>query len=144
LGKAAFLDNPENDGYRCPAGHASTWRFDTREKDRHIRDYATSAGRACPLPPKWTRHKAHRRITRWVHEDLLEAMQQRVTAKPEKVRLRQRTVEHPFGTIKRGRDQGDFLTRGRASVRAAMRLTVLATTSRESSRSWGSSRASPP
>jgi hypothetical protein len=61
-----------------------------------------------------------------VHEGLLEAMQQRVTAHPEKVRLRKSIVEHPFGTIKRCMDQGYFRTRGLAKVRAEMRLTVLA------------------
>ena len=41
-----------------------------------------------------------RRITRWEHEDILEAVQRRLDEHPEKMRQRRETVEHPFGTIK--------------------------------------------
>jgi transposase len=126
FGKEECISNPAKDCYRCPAGQAFTLRFETVENDRHLSYYSTSACRACPLKPTCTRKKENRRITRWVHEGLLEARQQRVTANPEKVRLRKRLVEHPFGTIQRGMDQGDFLPRGRAKVRAEMRRTGLA------------------
>jgi transposase len=43
----------------------------------------------------------NRRITRWVDEEILERMQQRMIAEPEKYRKRKMLVEHPFGTIKR-------------------------------------------
>ena len=33
---------------------------------------------------------------------MLDKMQERLVANPEAMRIRQRTVEHPFGTIKRG------------------------------------------
>lgn len=35
-------------------------------------------------------------------------------------------MEHPFGTIKRWRDQGYFLMRGKQKVSAEASLTVLA------------------
>jgi hypothetical protein len=124
--KEEFIYNPEKDCYQCPAGQELTFRFTRVEKDRHIRYYSTSDCRACPLKPKCTRSIENRRITRWVHEGPLEAMQQRVTANPEKVRFRKSIVEHPFGTIKRCMDQGYFLTRGLAKVRAETPLTVLA------------------
>jgi len=41
-----------------------------------------------------------RRITRWEHEHILEAVQRRLDEHPEKMRERRETVEHPFGTIK--------------------------------------------
>src|SRR5262249_5705203 len=66
-----------------------------------------------------------RRMTRWVHEAIMEEMEQRVAGQPEKVKARKSLVEHPFGTMKRGMDQGYFLTRGLAKVRGEMRLTVL-------------------
>jgi hypothetical protein len=125
FGKEEFIYNPEKDCYRGPAGQEFTFRFETVAKDRHSRYYSTSAGRACPLKPNCPRNKENRRITRWVPEGLLEARQQRVTANPAKVRLRKSMVEHPFGTIQRGLDQGYVLTRGRAKGRAEMRLTVL-------------------
>jgi hypothetical protein len=46
-----------------------------------------------------------RRITRWEHEHVLEAVQQRLDKNPKAMRLRRETAEHPFGTLKmRGRD----------------------------------------
>ena len=55
----------------------------------------------------------------------MEEMQHRVAAHPEKVKARKGIVEHPFGTMKRGMDQGYFLTRGLMKVRGDMRLTIL-------------------
>jgi hypothetical protein len=46
-----------------------------------------------------------RRITRWEHEHVLEAVQRRLDEHPEKMRQRRETVEHPFGTIKAGWEQ---------------------------------------
>lgn len=59
-------------------------------------------------------------------EHLLEQMEQRVLARPEIMTQRKELVEHPFGTMKRGWDQGYFLMRGLARVRAEFSLTVLA------------------
>ena len=53
-------------------------------------------------------------------------MQQSVTTYPEKIKARKSLVEHPFGTMKRGMDQGYFLTRGLVKVRGEMSLTILA------------------
>jgi hypothetical protein len=39
-----------------------------------------------------------RRITRWEHEHILEAVQRRLDEHPEKMHQRRETVEHPFGT----------------------------------------------
>jgi hypothetical protein len=41
-----------------------------------------------------------RRITRWEHEHLLEAVQERLDANPQAMRVRRETAEHPFGTLK--------------------------------------------
>jgi hypothetical protein len=53
-------------------------------------------------------------------------MEQRVRARPEIMKQRKELVEHPFGTMKRGWDQGYFLMRGLAKVRAEFSLTVFA------------------
>ena len=112
-----------------------TYRFTTVEQGREIRYYANPAGcRSCPLKAKCTRNKGGRRITRWVHEHVLEAMQARVRAQPDKLALRKQLVEHPFGTIKHstssrcpyGMNQGYFLMRGLEKVRAETALTVMA------------------
>jgi hypothetical protein len=53
-------------------------------------------------------------------------MKERVRSSGEKVRLRQCLSEHPFGTIKRGFEQGYMLTRGTKKVKTEISLSVLA------------------
>jgi Transposase DDE domain len=69
---------------------------------------------------------AQRRITRWEHEHLLEAVQRRLDANPEAMRQRRETVEHPFGTMKAGMGATHFLTKTLPKVAAEMALSVLA------------------
>jgi transposase len=124
--KEDFVYDSQKDCYRCPAGEELTFRFETVEKGRQIRYYSTSVCQRCLLKPKCTRNKENRRITRWVHERVMEEMEQRVRENPDKVKLRKRIVEHPFGTIKRWMEQGYFLSRGLKRVRGEMSLTVMA------------------
>jgi hypothetical protein len=96
----------------CPAGEVRRCRFDTVERGRHMRDDATSACRPCALKAQGTRTKGGRRITRGVDEHLLEQRAPRVRARPESMQQRKELVEHPFGTMNRGWDQGYFRMRG--------------------------------
>jgi hypothetical protein len=57
---------------------------------------------------------------------VLEAMQQRLDAMPDAMRIRRSTVEHPFGTLKRWMGASHFLTRRLKNVSAEMSLHVLA------------------
>ncbi|MEA2678763.1 MAG: hypothetical protein QOK03_485 [Candidatus Binataceae bacterium] len=41
-----------------------------------------------------------RRITRWEHEVVIEAMQRRLDEMPDAMRMRRGIVNHVFGTIK--------------------------------------------
>jgi transposase len=125
-GKEQFTYEPEHDRYRCPAGQALTFRFANIELGRHIRYYATTACRACTIKAHCTRSKEGRRITRWVHEHILERMQKRVEANPVVMKRRKQIVEHPFGTIKHWHDQGYFLMKGLEKVRAEFSLSTLA------------------
>ena len=114
------------DTYQCPASARRTFRFDAVEHGRHIRSDATSACGGGALKPQGTRSKGGRRMTRWVDEHLLEAMEQRVRRRPEVMKQRKQLVEHPFGTMKRWWDAGYFLMRGLEKVRTEFSLTVLA------------------
>ena len=67
-----------------------------------------------------------RRITRWEHEHLLDAVQQHLDANPRAMRQRRETVEHPFGTIKARMGATHFLTKTLPKVAAEMALSVLA------------------
>jgi hypothetical protein len=124
--KGDFNYDPEKDCYWCPAGQKLTFRFQTTEKGRDIKYYSSSACTHCPIKFQCTRSKDGRRITRWVDEDLLDEMERRVQENREKMKLRKRLAEHPFGTIKYHWDQGHFLTRKLPNVRAEMALTILA------------------
>ena len=105
-----------------------SYRSNGFELGRAIRYYRAplSACRACALKAKCTRNQEARRLSRWEHEALLEQMQQRVVAQPQKMKQRKMLSEHPFGTIKRGMEARYFLMRGLEKVRAEMSLTVLA------------------
>jgi len=67
-----------------------------------------------------------RRITRWEHEHVLEAVQRRLDENPQAMRQRRETVEHPFGTIKARMGATHFLTKTLPRVAAEMALHVLA------------------
>ena len=124
--KEDFEYDQRQDCYCCPAGEQLTFRFRTTEQRRQIKYYTTPACRNCALRLQCTDNKGGRRITRWLHEDLLDEMETRVRGSPEKMKLRKRLAEHPFGTIKRTWNQGFFLTRGLQNVSTEMSLTVLA------------------
>jgi transposase len=124
--KEDFTYDAAHDQYCCPAGETLTYRFSTVEQGRGMRYYSTSACRTCLLKPRCTRNKDARRITRWEQEAVLEAMEQRLHATPTLGTRRKAIVEHPYGTMKRGMDQGYFLLRGLRKVRAEFGLTVMA------------------
>jgi transposase len=126
FGKERFTYDPAQDCYRCPAGQMLTFRFATVELGRPLRYYATTACRACAIKARCTRNKEGRRMTRWVHEHILERMPKRVEANPAMMKMRKQIVEHPFGTIKHWHDQGYFLMKGLKKVRAEFSLSTLA------------------
>ena len=64
-----------------------------------------------------------RRITRWEHEHVLEAVQQRLDANPQAMRQRRETVEHPFGTMKARMGATHFLMKTLPKVAAEMALS---------------------
>jgi len=66
-----------------------------------------------------------RRVARWEHEEILEAMQERLDRAPETMRIRRQTVEHPFGMLKAWMGSTHFLTRTLDRVSAEMSLHVL-------------------
>ena len=69
---------------------------------------------------------SERRVKRWEHEHVLEKMQARLEANPEKMQLRRQTVEHPFGTLKAWMGATHFLTKTLPRVSTEMSLHVLA------------------
>jgi Transposase DDE domain len=125
VGKQDFVYLPEEDAYRCPAGERLPYRYTNEEAGKMLRRYWTTACQGCLLKPQCTTGR-ERRVTRWEHEHLLEAVQQRLDMNPQAMRQRRETVEHPFGTMKARMGATHFLTKTLPKVAAEMALEVLA------------------
>jgi len=125
FGKADFIYDAAHNEYHCPAGQRLIWRFTSVEKGLRLHRYWSSHCQSCPLKARCT-PSAQRRISRWEHEAVLEAMQTRLDRAPESMRVRRQTVEHPFGTIKSWMGATHFLTRTLDRVSTEMSLHVLA------------------
>src|ERR1043166_3252070 len=87
FGKQDFVYLPEEDAYRCPAGEQLPYRFTSEEDSKRLRRYWTTACQNCSLKPQCTTGP-ERRIPRWEHEHLLEAVQQRLDENPQAMRMR--------------------------------------------------------
>jgi transposase len=114
-----------DDVYLCPAGKRLVYRFTGEENGLTLRRYWTNACEGCAIKDRCTTGK-ERRITRWEHEHVLEAVQRRLDENPQAMRQRRETVEHPFGTIKARMGATHFLMKRLKNVRTEMALSVLA------------------
>jgi len=123
--KSDFIYIARDDEYQCPAGQRAKYRFTREENGLQIRRYWSSACPQCPMKAQCT-PSDYRRISRWEHEPVLEAVQRRLDQHPDAMMLRRRTVEHVFGTLKHWMGSTHFLTRGFTGVRTEMSLHVLA------------------
>lgn len=123
--KRDFIYDRRRDVSRCPAGQTAIHRFTTVEDGKTLHKYWPSACPGCHLKRQCT-PAPYRRISRWEHEDVLEIVQARLEGAPEASRLRQRTVDHVFGTLKAWMGSTHFLTRTLPRVRTEMSLQVLA------------------
>ena len=125
FGKQDFRYLAEEDVYICPAGEKLASRYTTEENGLVLRRYWTNACQSCAIKQSCTTGK-ERRIARWEHEHVLEAVQRRLDEHPEKMRQRRETVEHPFGTIKARMGATHFLMKTLPKVATEMALHVLA------------------
>ena len=125
FGKQDFRYVAAEDVYICPAGERLAYHYTNEEKGLVLHRYWTNACQRCVIKHSCTTGK-QRRITRWEHEHVLEAVQRRLDEHPEKMRQRRETVEHPFGTIKDRMGATHFLMKTLPRVSAEMALHVLA------------------
>ena len=123
--KRDFVYIAEDDEYRCPAGERAIKRFSTIERGMVLHKYWTSACPRCPIKARCT-PSDYRRIARWEHEAVLDAMQDRLDRQPDATKLRRQTVEHPFGTLKAWMGSTHFMTKRLPRVSTEMSLHVLA------------------
>src|SRR6201987_4524252 len=99
FGKQDFRYVAEEDIYICPAGERLTYHYTNEENGLVLRRYWTNACQSCAIKQSCTTGK-ERRVTRWEHENILEAVQKRLDRNPQAMRQRRETAEHPFGTLK--------------------------------------------
>jgi transposase len=125
FGKQDFVYLPEEDVYRCPAGERLKYYFTAEEHGQKLRRYWTNACRTCAIKSRCTTG-SQRRVTRWEHEHVLEAVQRRLDQNPQAMRVRRETVEHPFGTIKTRMGATHFAMKTLPKVATEMALSVLA------------------
>ena len=125
FGKQDFRYMADEDVYICPAGETLPYRYTNEEDGLILRRYWTNTCQSCAIKKNCTSGK-ERRITRWEHEHVLEAVQRRLDEHPEKMRQRRETVEHPFGTIKARMGATHFLMKTLPRVASEMALHVLA------------------
>jgi transposase len=125
FGKQDFVYLADEDAYRCPAGEKLTYRFTAEEQGQKLRRYWTDACRSCPIKAQCTTGK-QRRITRWEHEEVVEAVQERLDKNPDAMRTRRVTVEHPFATMKMRMGATHFAMKTLPKVATEMALSVLA------------------
>src|SRR5215467_6755906 len=125
FGKQDFVYLSDEDTYRCPAGEKLAYHFTNEENGLVLRRYWTNACQSCSIKQRCTTGK-ERRITRWEHEHVLEAVQKRLDKNPHAMRQRRETAEHPFGTLKMRMGATHFMMKRLPKVATEMALHVLA------------------
>ena len=123
--KRDFRYHAEDDEYECPAGKRAILRFTSVEKGLVIHKYWSSHCPHCEIRDQCTRGQ-YRRLRRWEHEDVVDAVEARLDREPERMRVRRQTAEHPFGTLKSWMGSTHFLMKTLQNVSTEMSLHVLA------------------
>ena len=123
--KRDFVYIEADNEYRCPAGNRLIYHHSSMEDGMKINSYYTSACHHCELKAQCTTGK-ERRVRRWEHEGVLDAMQNRLDRNPGKMKQRRCTVEHVFGTLKFWMGSAHFLMKTLKHVGTEMSLHVLA------------------
>ena len=108
-----------------PGRRAAELSLHHRRRRLQLRRYWASSCQDCPVKSHCTTGR-ERRITRWEHEELVEAAETRLRQADSPMTVRRSTVEHPFGTIKTWMGSTHFLMRRLRNVRTEMALNVLA------------------
>lgn len=120
-----FQYDQANNCLICPAGKVLNFKNQTMHENKEELIYMGADCPGCALKEKCTSAE-YRKVTRWKHQSVIEAMEARCKAEPEIYALRKELVEHPFGTIKAWMDGRQFLTRGLRKVEGEFALTALA------------------
>ena len=113
-----FEYDPQADTYKCPAGKLLETNGNIYNKANHyVKHYKNrKACQTCQIRSQCTTNKNGRFIERGIHQEVLEANEQRVLLNPDYYRLRQQVTEHQFGTFKRQWGFTHTLMKGKENV----------------------------
>lgn len=112
------------DTFHCPHGKA----LQRKQMNKGAIIYAAQESDcyACPLKSQCT-DASRRYLSVHAHEDAFARMQVRLKQRPEMLRIRRATVEHPFGNLKQWIfGNGRFLLWGLAGAKTEMALGCMA------------------
>jgi len=119
-----FQYNSKTDTYRCPNGE--NLRLRSNRSDGRKMYFNKTACANCSHSTDCIIGKTdYRTITRSKYADICDKADQTYKENQELYKLRQQTVEHPFGTIKRTMNGGYFLLCTRRKVRCETALLFL-------------------
>ena len=118
-----FRHDAERDACLCPEGH---WLPSHSAKGTKVRQFFDKgACKGCPAKGECAGKDGYRRVRRSSKNGVLDRADARYEANKELYRLRQQTVEHVFGTVKRALGGGYFLLRTKRKVKAEAALMLL-------------------
>jgi transposase len=119
-----FIYDSESDTYTCPQGEVLSSRNSRKAKQRHF--FNKDACGRCRRKDRCLTGKAKfRKITRGVYGDVYDRADKRFRENTELYKIRQQTIEHVFGTIKRTMGGGYFLLRTKEKVKCETALLFL-------------------
>jgi len=122
-----FVYDKGTDTFLCPAGKRLEFSYLDHAHEKRMRVYRTDACFSCEFfLTKCTRNKRGRTVWRWEHADVIEEMRERMRREPEKLSMRKKIVEHPFGTMKQAFNQGYLLLKGLRKTTGEVGFTMLA------------------
>ena len=126
FGKQDFVYLPDQDVYRCPAGSLLPYHMTVVERGMTLHRYWDRAScTGCSIKAQCT-PAVERKVTRWEHEAVIDALQTRMDLRPRAMRERRSLVEHPFGTIKAWMGHSHFLMKRLPNVKTEISLHILA------------------
>lgn len=122
--RTMFTYDPVSDSFTCPAD-AKLLRKQRHNGDR-ITIYEGTACGECKLKSQCTTAKK-RFVSRHFDEATFKRVEERLAQRPDIMRLRSATVEHPFGNLKKWIfGDGRFLVRGIQKVKGETAIAILA------------------
>jgi transposase len=129
--KKCFEYDDENDVFRCPNNEILVFRHEYYDKGKKktIRVYYTKNCKDCPYKQQCLNDssKSYRRIKADKFEGFKKRMAKKMKSEEarEKLKIRSKIVEHPFGDIKQNMGLREFLLRGKNKVKIEFNLACI-------------------